>query len=389
MKKQLILLSFVSSILLADTFTNPLPASVKATDNGGVKSAIDAYKDGIGAELVEKPGVAVDNSAMNILTIKYGEAAKINNVTVVDQVVYGNSNPTAADLALAGTLTVNGAACNDSNINTTGETWLNGLCQGGVVTIKESCNDILNAGFSTGSGTYTIDPDGNGGNIPFNVYCDMVTDGGGWTLAIKVTGSALGTALNGRDSASWSSGLIGSTADTTASAAIGPAYSSVSFNSVMIRSLSNSNKRLSWQHPVTYSNLKGVVLAKQQIKNGILIGGSIQELDYKTGCGTGNTPPSIYYGFYVADNGLYTNNLIGAGITGWGGAIIGYGSNNYTNGYNMTGGVGMAGYSLFTNNKWDINRHIHGYGNGCTLADWNTGNTNGTQSFLAHGVFVK
>ena len=43
------------------------------------------------------------------------------------------------------------------------------------------CQDVLNNGWGNTNGVYTIDPDGPGGNTPFDAYCDMQSDGGGWT----------------------------------------------------------------------------------------------------------------------------------------------------------------------------------------------------------------
>ena len=69
-----------------------------------------------------------------------------------------------------------GDDCDDADTSKYPDT--NGLCALGT-----TCNDVLSTYASSTDGDYVIDPDGHSSGLdPFEVPCDMTTDGGGWTV---------------------------------------------------------------------------------------------------------------------------------------------------------------------------------------------------------------
>lgn len=79
--------------------------------------------------------------------------------------------------------------CADGSTCTSDDECQAGLCGAGHCVRLPNCRAIAAGGHSRGDGSYAIDPDGAAGEAPFQVKCDMTTDGGGWTRFHWVSGA--------------------------------------------------------------------------------------------------------------------------------------------------------------------------------------------------------
>lgn len=87
-----------------------------------------------------------------------------------------------ASIASAQTTTKINKVENPAKINSIEIESINKL---GAVTVEayyKNCKEILEKQPGSPDGVYTIDPDGSGPVEAFDCYCDMTTDGGGWTM---------------------------------------------------------------------------------------------------------------------------------------------------------------------------------------------------------------
>jgi surface protein len=119
----------------------PLNLDLLSFENGGNKSAIDAYSDGVGLYTVGLEDQKF--SAMNELVFKYGEEAKKSGETLKEHVLDKGNNKEQELASLLGTTvsgTVIGAPCDDGVATTENDRYIdtNGTCQGTEIVVRNS-----------------------------------------------------------------------------------------------------------------------------------------------------------------------------------------------------------------------------------------------------------
>lgn len=118
-----------------------------------------------------------------------------------------------------------------------------------IFSNPKSCLEILEKGYSSGDGEYYIYPLGNG----IEVYCDMTTDGGGWTL-VAVCRPEDNPSYPSYNSAvpysdCWNTGAVGEVADPESSVSV--KLSDVVIKTILING--ESITRTNWKQTYRYS----------------------------------------------------------------------------------------------------------------------------------------
>ena len=252
-----------------------------------------------------------------------------------------------------------------------------------------SCKDILNKVKDAPNGPAWIKPTNYTGKS-FQVWCDMTTNGGGWTLVGKTSGKAHNAdngVLDGHDSTRWKDKkYLGEVFNLKQADALGPAYESVAFTDFMLMGLNDTTKKMAWRMPKSFTSLWAAFNSNKTEKTTTLLVGNHKTLDYRPGCGAGNGPDGTgpqFYGFNIpADSGNTSGQLFNGFNGGWCESLAGWGRNNTTQNW-AGGGLGAN----CEGRSHQMGRHYWGYGDGCNSSGWS--NKSNLNAFYGHAFFVR
>ena len=169
----------------SDTVGNPLDQSILAESE--LWLGVTLNPGGGGVEMAPRK---------QILATPYARRAEVAEVAIGLMV----GDPGVVACETNGQMLFDGGAtlhvCNGTQWLAVGGVGLsdhNGVVYFADDAVAESCEAYIRPTMSgyryagaVGDGLYRIDPDGSGGTPPVDVWCDMSTDGGGWTLTAAV-----------------------------------------------------------------------------------------------------------------------------------------------------------------------------------------------------------